>query len=45
MKEKINMSIDTREAEVAAALEQSRLFITRRFAQDGWRCFVCERRM
>lgn len=37
--------IDTREAEVAAALEQSGLFITQRFAQDGWRCFVCERRM
>ena len=37
--------IDTRESEVADALAQNGLIITHRLAQDGWRCFVCERRM
>lgn len=37
--------IDTRESEVADALQKSGLTITHRLSQDGWRCFVCERRM
>ena len=37
--------IDTREAEVAEALQQNGWTITYRLSQDGWRCFVCKRRV